>query len=337
MLSDRIPALGIRFDIDKAGSGYYGYECWKVLWRAVDVEILSAASLFEGDTDATLRGRERVYCIAVQSIDSSIFDQIRTALEQSTEFQNIAASPKFVEHDQVVREPLLDAGRVDSGGNLVGEASTSRAALGAVRKEKQQVAQVGKSSAPIPERKKPASTRTANLPSISSLKELEDFLLTNFGEKSKYWFWLTPEELCDIVERYADMLQIQWNEASSGLSEDMAYVTLFHKGKTGKNIALYGLFPFATVSEAKRFCYDKSANPEGLFGKLEGLYGIQGRFATNFQGKDGNWVRDGEYKKERDIDVFDLWPRICRRREALGIAPNSEPNTQAKKWWRFWK
>ncbi|MBE3114437.1 MAG: hypothetical protein IMZ59_02845 [Actinobacteria bacterium] len=320
-----MPALVIRFDINKVGSRAYGIECWKVFWRAVDVKKLSGTLLSGGDTNATLNGREYVYCIAIRSLNTAILDEIRTALEQSTEFQKIAASTMFIKNVLVAKEHLIDAGRVDSAGNLIGYAHNSREALGMVRKEKQEFVQAGQPSAPIPLRKKPASNRTNNLPSISSLKGLLNFLLTNFGEKNKWEFWVTPEELCDIVEQYADILQVQWDVHPCGLSEDMTYITLFNKGKAGENIDLNGLFPFPTELEAKQFCYDQRANLEYLFGQLEGLWGIQGRFGTNFNGKNlSDWVDDKYYMKEHDIDAFDLWPRICRRCEALGISPSCE-------------
>ncbi|MFZ3085951.1 MAG: hypothetical protein WA097_04795, partial [Candidatus Hydromicrobium sp.] len=64
---------------------------------------------------------------------------------------------------------------------------------------------------------------------------------------------------------------------------------------------------------------------------LEGLWGIQGRFATSFNGKNlSNWVDDKYYMKEHDIDAFDLWPRICRRREALGISQSSTSQKPAR-------
>lgn len=51
-----MPALGIRFDINKLESGAYGIAGWKVFWRAIDVEKLAGGSvLFEGDTAATLK------------------------------------------------------------------------------------------------------------------------------------------------------------------------------------------------------------------------------------------------------------------------------------------
>jgi hypothetical protein len=129
------PALGIRFDLGKVASNLYEYACWKVLWHAVDIKELRSTLLFEGDTDATLKGRENVFCIALQALDPTIFGKIRSALEQCPEFLRLAASPKFIENDLVIREPLLEAGQVDAAGNFIGKVSTPRAALGAIRKE----------------------------------------------------------------------------------------------------------------------------------------------------------------------------------------------------------
>lgn len=81
-----MPALGIRFNINNVGSGFYGIECWKVFWRAVDIQKLSGALLFDGDTNATLCGREYVYCIAVQCNQQRVLDDIRASLEKSTNF-----------------------------------------------------------------------------------------------------------------------------------------------------------------------------------------------------------------------------------------------------------
>jgi len=125
-------ALGIRFDIDKIESGTYGFECWKVFWRSIDIKKISSALLFEGDTAAT-PDSENVFCIAIQSINANILRAIREALEQSAEFQKVAASPKFVEGNAVVGEPLPDAGRVNAAGNLIG-GFWARSALDAVQK-----------------------------------------------------------------------------------------------------------------------------------------------------------------------------------------------------------
>lgn len=115
-----MPALGIRFNITKVESRAYGIECWKVFWRAVDVKKISSTLLFGGDTNVTLNGKEYVYCIAIRSFDTVILGEIRTALEQSTEFQKIAASPGFIENVLVAREHLIDAGRLIRKETLLG-------------------------------------------------------------------------------------------------------------------------------------------------------------------------------------------------------------------------
>ena len=137
-----MPALGIRFNINNVGSGFYGIECWKVFWRAVDIQKLSGALLFDGDTDATLDRREYVYCITVQCNHQRVLDNIKVSLEKSTEFHKIAASPEFVQNNHVVGEPLVFSGEVDSNGNITGVTSLPHMALDAVKKEQQRSAQI---------------------------------------------------------------------------------------------------------------------------------------------------------------------------------------------------
>lgn len=145
-----MPALGIRFNINDVGSGFYGIECWKVFWRAVDIQKLSGVLLFDGDTDATLCGREYVYCIAVQSNQQTVLDGIRASLEKNIEYGNIAASPKFVYDDYVVVEPLVFSGTIDSEGNISGVKSLPHIALDAIKKEQQRSVQISKPTEPSP-------------------------------------------------------------------------------------------------------------------------------------------------------------------------------------------
>lgn len=132
MVIPGFPALGVRFDIDKVDSGAYGFECWKVFWGAVDPATLSGSLLYEGDTAATLDGRENVYVIAVQKGDLGVLQQVRANLEQSLQFFEIAASPAFVDEGELSDEPLPQTGRIEAGGELVGE-SWAKSALDAVR------------------------------------------------------------------------------------------------------------------------------------------------------------------------------------------------------------
>ncbi len=322
------PALQIRFDSGKVGSNTYGYECWKVFWRVIDVKQLRRALLFEGDTWATTHSsHEAVYCIALQSPDPHVYSEIRAALEQSAEFQQVAAMPMFAEIGIAGVQVLLEgAGEVDEEGNLVGVACNGRMALGEVRRERREATQVASQSpASLPERSRPASNRTASLPPISSWRKLQEFLVARFGGSDESLFWLTPEELCAIVERYAGMLRIHWRTGSSAYSEDVIVVTLLYKGRGRARtaISMFGLFPFPTAEEAEIFCYDPSVNPSSLFGQLEGLYGIRGRFATNFRGEAVRIYGKFNVEGEASAGVPDLWSCICRRREDLGLAPGS--------------
>ncbi len=130
-----MPALGIRFDVDKVESVDYGMECWKVFWKAIDVGQIAGCLLFEGDTYASVYGMENVFCLAIQSFDKKILGDIRIAMEASVDYQTLAASPDFVEGSTVISEPLPEAGRVDVAGNLTG-GYNARSALEALQRER---------------------------------------------------------------------------------------------------------------------------------------------------------------------------------------------------------
>ena len=92
------------------------------------------------------------------------------------------------------------------------------------------------------------------------------------------------------------------------------YINLFEKGKTGANLAFIGLFPFASASDAMQYCRKEGIDPS--------MWGIQGKFALNFQGKSANWVDDDWYEeqfKDAAVDSATLWAKICQRRTELGF------------------
>lgn len=126
--------IGVRFDIGKIHSAGYGEECWKVFWKAVHIELVAGSELLEGDTKDTPQ-RENVYCLAVKwgMTGSGRADDVRKALKQSEEYRTVAAHPDFIDEVQVRREPLVQAGRVDLSGKIVGESYRALPALSAVR------------------------------------------------------------------------------------------------------------------------------------------------------------------------------------------------------------
>ena len=120
-MASRIPALGVRFDIDKLDAGAYGIAAWKIFWQAVKIGSLAPGTmLLEGNTLATLNGRENVFCIALQSTNIGVLDVVRDTLDGNEEFSKVASAPKFIENDEVIAEPLDNIGRIDGTGALTG-------------------------------------------------------------------------------------------------------------------------------------------------------------------------------------------------------------------------
>lgn len=343
-----MPTIGVRFDIDKAGSGHYGFACWKIFWQAITPEDIGVASLYEGDTAATLNGRERVFCIAVQSLDGGAIGKIKAALSQDAAFKAVCAAPMFVEGSSCAAEPLPDAGRIDAEGNLAGKAGASRSAFGTVKRERSATTQ-GTEGVQVPQRAKPASKRTRTLPAISSFEELGKFIGKQFRTPEyEYGCWITPEELCDVVERYADMILVSVDEYSCGASEDMCLVRLFEKNPPGRRpIGFTGLYPFASLSDARSFGQDYKSVPE--YAKaLPRHADVRGKYHFNFKrGGSAENSLNGPFDAKDGIPPESLWGRLYQRKarflsdlpdtEKLKTSQLGQAASSQGKWWQFWK
>src|SRR5204863_8735049 len=95
-----LPVLGVRFDIDKLlkySGGNYAETAWTIIWQSLDPSLLKGASLWHGDSGATLNHRENVFCIAIQSSDAGSLKQAQSLLAGSSELGGVAAVPPFAE------------------------------------------------------------------------------------------------------------------------------------------------------------------------------------------------------------------------------------------------
>jgi hypothetical protein len=323
----KIPALGARFDIDKIDSVAYGFECWRVFWSAIDPEDMVGVQLYEGDTADTNAGKENVFCIGIQSKDQSILDAIRVALESDVGFDRVAGTPAFVEGSRAEVEHLVEAGKVDHAGNLVGESPRARPALGKVRQER-----VGETAGdvlvePAPARTRPASPRTESLPELSSIVELKEYLTENFNpEPEKAWgtlFWINPEEVCDIVDHYANLVEVYWATSAMPFAEEVVEISLFNKQQQENlSLLLWGMFSFPSEADAQAYCYDKGRHPDYMIGQLEKLMHVEGKVSFNFTGM-ASGVSLVSYKEKRGIDLSitpeQLWRMIYNRGRELGL------------------
>jgi len=278
-----------------------------MFWQAIGPDEMKGASLFHGDTRSG-----NVFCIAVQSDDAETLDQVRRALSASQAFKQICATPMFVEGYQCEVEPLPSAGRIDLAGNLVGEAFLSRATLGELRRARQPAVTM---PIPAPPRTQPASERTRRLPNLSSFNEFKSFVDQTFAVRDCPWeHWISPEELCDLVEEYADLVDVKFEESSDNRSEDLCVVSLGPKvpakGESEQFVSpveLTGLFPFASSEDAARIGSEYRGSEPEYLRALPKLAGIVGRFQINFGG--------GETWRNR-------WPRSLWYCQEKMIAPN---------------
>lgn len=325
-----MPSLGIRFDIEKLekhDSSIYARPAWEIVFRTFGVRNFEGETdLFEGDTNGTISGREYVYCLAIQNNNPALLKRIRDALDKSQEFNAVANATRFVEGGALSSEPLVPAAHIDSKGDFeIKPGSCLRLVLAKLRKE-DRVESTG--DVEIVKRARPASKRSANLPQIKTLDDLESLLLKTFSHQDAHpdiYFFLTPEELCDLVERYEGVFRAYWEEKS----DDEIKITItepFENKEEVQTLKFRGLCAFASNADALGYCRKEEFNPL--------RWGIQGAIATNFQGSHGNWLGSYDYEKFKTLHVTteELWKKICERRQQLGVLAQ-----ESKKWWQFWK
>ncbi len=113
--------LGILFDIDALGGGFYGPAAYRIFFAAVDSRTIPGALLRDGDTNATLRGRERHYCIAVASASQDHIEHVRKVMSACEADGLLPLAQRFLETAAVAGEPLVLAGPVNAAGEFLAE------------------------------------------------------------------------------------------------------------------------------------------------------------------------------------------------------------------------
>jgi hypothetical protein len=127
---------------------------------------------------------------------------------------------------------------------------------------------------------------------------------------------LTPDELCDVVEKYANLIDLQIEEYSCPVSVNMALVSLFPKGG-GAGKTFVGMYPFSSAAEAMAACRSRCGDDVKGVAELAKMRGIQGKWHLNFEGHGG---ADAEsYDQKKLIPPQELRTWVFDRRKRLGL------------------
>ncbi|MFC2149520.1 hypothetical protein ACFLQ8_02350 [Candidatus Auribacterota bacterium] len=120
MMEINFPGIGIVFDIDRLGGGYYGYRAWEIFMKYLPADKIRNTILREGDTNATLAGKANDFCIAVYGpvLDVKMVRDIFAGLNDD----GLAVPEKrIIECPELNYEPLPIRGRVNDRGCFISD------------------------------------------------------------------------------------------------------------------------------------------------------------------------------------------------------------------------
>jgi hypothetical protein len=110
--------IGILFDINKLGGGFYGYSAFKIFFDVIDPHKIAISTIYHGDI--LLKNRETdVYCIAVQSFEMARIVYIRDTMLKRNDNGLLSVEQRFIEGNFILNLPLVTAGRIDLNGKFI--------------------------------------------------------------------------------------------------------------------------------------------------------------------------------------------------------------------------
>ena len=110
---------GTLFDIDELGGSFYGFSAYKILFSSIENKLLRNSILLDGDTNLTLTGLARQYCIAIQCYDPLQANALKKAISNLNIKGLCPLHQRFIDKTQVNLEPLILAAKIDQFGHLI--------------------------------------------------------------------------------------------------------------------------------------------------------------------------------------------------------------------------
>ncbi len=110
-----MPQIGILFDAQKLGSGFYGYTAFRILFTQLPPRELAGCSLYHGEVGD---GRNRPYCIAVECDSPTLIARVRQTFASSAARGLLPGPQRFLDEFALQEEVLAMAARITSTGDI---------------------------------------------------------------------------------------------------------------------------------------------------------------------------------------------------------------------------
>lgn len=335
--AENVPTFVARFSIDSVEQNCpdqpYGESAWTIIHNAINVEQLRGLTrLYEGDSCVA---NEYVYCIAFQNADEAVLSRIQERLKLDAEFRRVADSKPFAHcrsRTQFVALSLVHVANVKNGEVETVRGTYLRGVIAKVRAYRRQRAaatenlstHVAASPRPMP-----ASARTRSLPPFSTRDDLVRHLHSRFGAAPTYGAYLTPEELCDVVDHYSGTTQAFLSRRFDNGEEltlhlvarsDLPNKPIEQTWVTNRGILFRGLTEFASAADAVNYCRT-SIGDQGCVA----AWRIQGKHSLNF-------LMEDQYTESIDrtkpVSANELWTAVCQRRLELRIPTDTSTSKE---------
>lgn len=122
-MSSSLPGVGIVFDIETLGGGFYGAKAWRIVMKHLQPSRLTGCVLKEGDTNAALSRRNNEFCIAMYGTGLDV-NYVKGIFADLDEKGLAPKSRRFIEKPQLDSEPLVLTGTIDTSGRLIQDSWT---------------------------------------------------------------------------------------------------------------------------------------------------------------------------------------------------------------------
>lgn len=110
-----MPQIGILFDAQKLGSGFYGYTAFRILFTQLPPRELAGCTLYHGEVGD---GRNRPYCIAVECDSPTLIARVRQTFAASAARGLLPPPQRFMDEFALQEEVLAMAARITATGEI---------------------------------------------------------------------------------------------------------------------------------------------------------------------------------------------------------------------------